>query len=63
GLVTAGGRVLGVTALAPTVAGARALAYDAAGEISAPGLWCRSDIALAAVSPQPRPPHYEEARP
>ncbi|MCL2394318.1 MAG: phosphoribosylamine--glycine ligase [Acidimicrobiaceae bacterium] len=63
GLVTAGGRVLGVTALAPTLAGARALAYDAAGEVSAPGLWCRSDIALAASTPTPRPPDYEEARP
>ena len=63
GLVTAGGRVLGVTALAPTVGAARALAYDAAREISAPGLWCRGDIAVAAASSQRRPPDYEEARP
>jgi phosphoribosylamine---glycine ligase len=47
-LVTAGGRVLGVTALAATVAEARAHAYDAAHDILGPGLWFRADIALAA---------------
>lgn len=63
GLVTAGGRVLGVTALAPTVAAARGLAYDAVGEVSAPGLWCRSDIALVAASHERRPADYQEVRP
>jgi phosphoribosylamine--glycine ligase len=42
---TAGGRVLNVTALAPTISGARALAYAAASRISWPGLHYRHDIA------------------
>jgi phosphoribosylamine--glycine ligase len=45
GLVTAGGRVLGVTAVAPSVARARALAYAAVADVTAPGLWHRHDIA------------------
>ncbi len=48
-LRTAGGRVLGVTALAPTIAGARARAYDAAGTVSWPGMTCRADIAERAA--------------
>jgi phosphoribosylamine---glycine ligase len=48
GLVTAGGRVLDVTALGPTVAEARARAYEAVGRISWPGLQVRTDIALGA---------------
>jgi phosphoribosylamine--glycine ligase len=47
-LVTAGGRVLDVTATGPTVAGARARAYTAAGRISWPGLHHRTDIAQEA---------------
>ncbi|MCP4086078.1 MAG: phosphoribosylamine--glycine ligase [Actinomycetia bacterium] len=47
-LVTAGGRVLAVTALGSTVAAARARAYEAADLISWPGLVRRSDIAAAA---------------
>jgi phosphoribosylamine--glycine ligase len=47
-LVTAGGRVLNVTAMGPAVADARALAYRAAGRISWPGIHYRSDIALEA---------------
>ena len=43
--VTAGGRVLDVTALAPTVAEARARAYEAAALISFPGIQYRKDIA------------------
>ena len=43
--VTAGGRVLDVSALAPTVPEARALAYRAAGLISFPGMQYRKDIA------------------
>jgi phosphoribosylamine--glycine ligase len=47
-LVTAGGRVLSVTATGPTVAAARDHAYRAADLISWPGLHRRSDIALEA---------------
>ena len=50
GLVTAGGRVLAVTASGPTIADARAGAYAAADRISWPGRYHRSDIALAASS-------------
>jgi phosphoribosylamine--glycine ligase len=45
GLVTAGGRVLSVTALGPSVAEARTRAYEAVGLISWPGMHARSDIA------------------
>jgi phosphoribosylamine--glycine ligase len=41
----AGGRVLSVTALAPTVPAARARAYEAVGKISWPGMQFRTDIA------------------
>jgi phosphoribosylamine--glycine ligase len=47
-LVTAGGRVLNVTAWGPTVADARHRAYDAARTISWPGVQYRRDIAAAA---------------
>ena len=55
-LVTNGGRVLGVTGLGPTVADARAAAYDGAARIECEALRFRSDIALAApanASPAP----------
>jgi phosphoribosylamine--glycine ligase len=42
---TAGGRVLNVTALAPTLAAARDLAYEAIRHISWPGMHYRKDIA------------------
>jgi phosphoribosylamine--glycine ligase len=48
-LVTAGGRVLAVTALAATLAEARERAYAAVGQLSWPGMVRRSDIALAAA--------------
>ena len=48
-LVTAGGRVLGVTALAPTLADARARAYEGADRISWPGVQYRRDIAAEAA--------------
>jgi phosphoribosylamine--glycine ligase len=48
-LVTAGGRVLGVTATAPTFAAARGAAYDAIARIQFDGMYCRRDIALRAV--------------
>jgi phosphoribosylamine--glycine ligase len=43
-LVTAGGRVLGVTALAADLASARARAYDVVARISFPGMQFRRDI-------------------
>jgi phosphoribosylamine--glycine ligase len=47
GLVTAGGRVLAVTALGADVAAARAKAYAAADAITWRGKYCRRDIAAA----------------
>jgi len=49
GMVTAGGRVLNVTAVAPTIAEARARAYDAVGRITWPGIHYRTDIARSAT--------------
>jgi phosphoribosylamine--glycine ligase len=48
-IVTAGGRVLNVTALGATPAAARDRAYDAAGRIEFEGMQIRSDIAARAV--------------
>ncbi len=48
-VVTAGGRVLNVTALGGSPAEARDRAYDAAGRISFDGMQVRSDIAARAV--------------
>jgi len=48
-LVTNGGRILSVTGLGPTVAAARAHAYDALGMISFEGMRYRSDIAAVAA--------------
>lgn len=50
GLVTAGGRVLDVTAVAPTIAAARERAYEAADRIYWPGMQLRRDIAAAPTS-------------
>jgi phosphoribosylamine--glycine ligase len=47
--VTAGGRVLNVTALGPTPDAARERAYDAAGRIGFDGMQMRTDIAARAV--------------
>ncbi len=53
-VVTAGGRVLGITALGDTVDDARRRAYRAASAIKWPGIHRRSDIALSAtVEPTP----------
>jgi phosphoribosylamine---glycine ligase len=51
--VTAGGRVLNLTALGPTPAAARDRAYDAASRISFDGMQIRSDIAARAVERVP----------
>jgi phosphoribosylamine---glycine ligase len=52
-VLTAGGRVLNVTALGPTPAAARDRAYDAASRISFDGMQIRSDIAARAVERVP----------
>jgi phosphoribosylamine--glycine ligase len=52
-IVTAGGRVLSVTALGPTPAATRDRAYDAARRISFDGMQIRSDIAARAVERVP----------
>jgi len=49
-IVTAGGRVLGVTALGRDVREARDRAYQAGAVIDWPGKYCRSDIGLKAVN-------------
>jgi phosphoribosylamine---glycine ligase len=48
--VTAGGRVLAVTALGPTIASARKRAYEAVSRIHFDGCHYRRDIALSAAS-------------
>jgi len=48
-LVNAGGRVLGVTALGDTIAGAQQRAYEAVGEIHWEGCYYRKDIAQKAI--------------
>jgi phosphoribosylamine--glycine ligase len=52
-IVTAGGRVLNVTALGATPAEARDRAYDASSRISFDGMQIRSDIAARAVERVP----------
>jgi phosphoribosylamine---glycine ligase len=52
-IVTAGGRVLNVTALGATPAAARERAYDAASRISFDGMQIRTDIAARAVERVP----------
>ena len=49
GVVTNGGRILGVTGVAPTLAEARSRAYAGADLISFAGMWYRSDIAREAA--------------
>ena len=48
-LVTAGGRVLGVTAAGETIAEAKRRAYEAVDRISFEGAYCRRDIADKAI--------------
>jgi phosphoribosylamine--glycine ligase len=49
-VVTAGGRVLAVTALGNTIAAAKLQAYTAVKCIRWPGAWCRKDIADKAMN-------------
>jgi phosphoribosylamine---glycine ligase len=48
-IVTAGGRVLGVTAIGETIAEAKKKAYQAVDKISFEGAYCRRDIADKAI--------------
>jgi len=50
-IVTNGGRVLGVTAVAPSLSLARRKAYDAAKRVSFDGMYCRSDIGKDFAEP------------
>jgi len=52
-LVTSGGRVMGVTALAPSLGRARELALAAAAQVRFDGAFFRRDIALKALSSSP----------
>jgi len=56
GVVTSGGRVLGVCALAATLSEARSRAYAGAHAITWPGMQHRNDIALAAARSDDFPP-------
>lgn len=49
-VVTAGGRVLGVTALGTSIAAAKLQAYKAVKHIRWDGAWCRKDIADKALN-------------
>jgi phosphoribosylamine--glycine ligase len=49
-IATDGGRVLGVTALGETLAGAKARAYEAVGKINFVGAFWRKDIADRAIN-------------
>ena len=59
-LLTAGGRVLDVTAMGPDLATARSRAYQAVACLSWPGMHVRSDIAAAAAHHQTHPEHTGE---
>jgi len=48
-VITDGGRVLGVTSLAPSIAKAKLQAYTAVKEIRWSGAWCRKDISDKAL--------------
>ncbi len=50
-VVTAGGRILGITAEGADLADARERAYTAAARVSWPGVHYRRDVALVAVDP------------
>jgi phosphoribosylamine--glycine ligase len=50
-IVTAGGRVLGVTALGDSIASAQRRAYEACTKIAFEGAYCRRDIAAKAIKP------------
>lgn len=49
-VAAAGGRVLGVTAVGPTIAAAKARAYEGVDAVAWPEGWCRRDIAWRGVA-------------
>ena len=51
-VLTAGGRVVGVTAVGETISLAKQQAYQAVESIDWPGAWCRSDISDNALAEQ-----------
>ena len=51
--ITAGGRVLGVTALGATISAAKLQAYTAVKKIRWDGAWCRKDISDKALRARP----------
>jgi phosphoribosylamine--glycine ligase len=51
-LLTAGGRVLGVTAVGPSLEDALACAYAGLGEIAFEGMYYRRDIGLRGIAPE-----------
>ncbi|HXR31690.1 MAG TPA: phosphoribosylglycinamide synthetase C domain-containing protein, partial [Solirubrobacterales bacterium] len=61
-IVTAGGRVLNLTALGSTPAEARDRAYDAARRVEFDGMQMRSDIAARAVNRVANQPVSERTR-
>ncbi|HEX4244757.1 MAG TPA: phosphoribosylamine--glycine ligase [Acidimicrobiales bacterium] len=62
-VLTAGGRVLGVTAMGATIDQARSRAYDTVVKLSWPGMQHRTDIAAASGQTHPTPrPTQEVAR-
>jgi phosphoribosylamine--glycine ligase len=62
GVVTSGGRVLGVTAVADTLSEARARAYAGVDAIHWRGMQHRTDIALGTTGPRPSGPTTEDSR-
>lgn len=52
-IIATGGRVLGITAIGPTIAEALARAYESIGQIDWPAGFCRRDIAWRAIQPVP----------
>jgi phosphoribosylamine--glycine ligase len=56
GVVSAGGRVLAVTAVGPDLAAARQRAYERVAAVRLAGAHWRTDIALAAVEGRISPP-------
>ena len=53
-VVTSGGRVLGVTSLAPTLRAAIIAAYEAVNKIHFDGMYCRRDIASKGIEKSER---------
>jgi phosphoribosylamine--glycine ligase len=52
-VLTNGGRVLGVTALGDSIAGAQKRAYEVVRQISFKDAYYRTDIGYRAIAPRP----------